>query len=320
MLFKAGLSLCQSHPRLFIFPVLQSLSGIALFFLIQVPLFIFSGFFYHQIINPPGVNVEGTPAFFIHDYNPYLFWPLFLVTVYAAIWITVYFAVAFYAGVKQALNGEQVDLAQALALANSRISVISGWALISTLIYVLRLVVETILNKIFDGLGASLLTRILSAIGFTLADVAWSLAITYAIPVLAEEGTGPLETVSRSANTFKKTWGTRVIADGAAGLVIGLAWLVGAAAMGIGFFLVQGSLSGGPFLGALITLVVAEVVWAVVCGLAGTVMTTTFNAVLYRYSTTGDVVGPYLSEFVTTAFKPVPMGKVEAKMKSMFGR
>ena len=55
--------------------------------------------------------------------------------------------------------------------------------------------------------------------------MAWSLVTFLAVPVIAIEGTGPLETLKRSASIFRQRWGQQItgnIAIGAAVFLFGV--------------------------------------------------------------------------------------------------
>jgi len=56
--------------------------------------------------------------------------------------------------------------------------------------------------------------------------MAWSLVTFLAVPVIAIEGTGPFETLKRSASLFKSRWGQQItgnIAIGGAVFLFGVA-------------------------------------------------------------------------------------------------
>ena len=55
--------------------------------------------------------------------------------------------------------------------------------------------------------------------------MAWALVTFMAVPVIAIEGTGPLETLKRSASIFKQKWGQQItgnIAIGGAVFLLGI--------------------------------------------------------------------------------------------------
>ena len=55
--------------------------------------------------------------------------------------------------------------------------------------------------------------------------MAWSLVTFLAVPVIAIEGTGPFETIKRSASLFRERWGQQItgnIAIGAAVFLLGV--------------------------------------------------------------------------------------------------
>ena len=65
----------------------------------------------------------------------------------------------------------------------------------------------------------------LGNIAARLVGMAWALVTFMAVPVIAIEGTGPLDTLKRSASIFKQKWGQQItgnIAIGGAVFLIGL--------------------------------------------------------------------------------------------------
>ena len=81
-------------------------------------------------------------------------------------------------------------VADGLAVARSRFSQICGWAAISTAISVLMGLLE---NQ--GGTSATSPRR--------LVGMAWALVTFLAVPVIAIEGTGPLDTLKRSGSIFR---------------------------------------------------------------------------------------------------------------------
>src|ERR1700709_51012 len=138
--------------------------------------------------------------------------PLLVIGVYVLSVVGFYFSVGLAAAANMIFNGERATIADGLAVSRANFSQICGWAALSTAISVLMGVLE---NQ--GGVAGNIAARLVGA--------AWSLVPFLAVPVIAIEGTGPLETLKRSASIFKDKWGQQIsgnIAIGAAVFLIGV--------------------------------------------------------------------------------------------------
>lgn len=114
------------------------------------------------------------------------------------------------------LDGRRTTVADGFSAANSRLGVIAAWSLLACSVgVVLRLLEERL--------------PLAGRIGASIFGLAWSLATAFAIPILAYEGRGPLATVERSTQIFKRRWGAQIggsIGIGMAGVLLALPLLV----------------------------------------------------------------------------------------------
>jgi hypothetical protein len=126
-----------------------------------------------------------------------------VIAAYPLTFVSVYCSVALAAVLAIRLEGGDPTLGNGFSAANERLGVIAGWALLACAV----------------GLALRLLEERLPLAGRIAANVfglAWSLATLFAIPVLAYERLGPLETVRRSTEIFKVRWGSSIL--GGAGI------------------------------------------------------------------------------------------------------
>src|SRR4051794_9570256 len=138
--------------------------------------------------------------------------PLVVIGVYALSVVGFYFSVGLAACADMIFRGQEATVADGLAVARSRFAQICGWAAVSTAISDVMGVLEN-----HGGIGGHIAAR--------LVGMAWSLVTFLAVPVIAIEGTGPLETLKRSASIFRQRWGQQIsgnIAIGAAVFLIRL--------------------------------------------------------------------------------------------------
>jgi uncharacterized protein DUF6159 len=172
-----------------------------------------------------------------------------LIAAYPLSFISVYCSVALAAVLGNRLDGKPMTIGQGFSAANERIGLIAAWALlVCTVGALLRLLEERL--------------PLAGRIAAGMFGLAWSLATLFAVPVLAYEGLGPLKTVERSTQIFKRRWGAQIGGTAGIGLIgaiiaipFALILLVGASRPQGGTALVvlggAGTLAAIAFTGAL---------------------------------------------------------------------
>ncbi|HEY0318471.1 MAG TPA: DUF6159 family protein [Solirubrobacterales bacterium] len=211
--------------------------------------------------------------------------PLLVIGVYVLSVVCFYFSVGLAACADMIFRGQDATVADGLAVARSRFSQICGWAAISTAISVLMGALE---NQ--GGIGGQIAAR--------LVGTAWSLVTFLAVPVIAIEGTGPVETLKRSASMFSERWGQQITGNVAIGGAVFLLGVIPAAILIVGGVAVWSSAS---FLGAL--LVVVGALMLAVAMLVSRALSGIFGVALYRYALDGEAVGGFTAEELESAVK-----------------
>ncbi len=211
--------------------------------------------------------------------------PIAVLGLFILAFVGIYFSVGLAATADKLFRGEQASVADGLAVARERVRQVAGWAFFST-------VVGVIIGLIEDqgGVFGSIVGRIL--------DVGWALVTFLAVPVIALEGTGPLETLKRSGTLFRSRWGQQVtgnIAIGGAVFIFGV--LPAAALIGLGILLWGTSGFGGALLVVLgvILLAVALLIQKALSGI--------FGVALYHYAAEGAVLGGFTQAELESAVK-----------------
>lgn len=230
------------------------------------------------------IIVVGPGLYLIDDGKVAFGGPLAVIGFYLLAVIGFYFSVGLAAAADMIFHGRDATVADGLAVARSRFSQIAGWAAVST---VVGLILSALENQ---GAIGQIVSRLLA--------VGWSLITFLAAPVIALEGTGPFETLKRSASLFKSRWGQQVtgnLAIGGAVFLFGV--LPSAALVGIGV-LVWASAS---FAGAL--LVVLGVISIAIAMLISKALSGIFGVALYRYALDGEAVGGFTAEELESAVK-----------------
>jgi Family of unknown function (DUF6159) len=212
--------------------------------------------------------------------------PLLVIGVYVLSVVGFYFSVGLAAAADMIFRGQQdVTVADGLAVSRANFSQICGWAALSTAISVLMGVLE---NQ--GGIGGQIAAR--------LVGMAWSLVTFLAVPVIAIEGTGPLETLKRSASMFKQRWGQQITGNIAIGAAVFLIGVLPAAILIVGGVVLWSSAS---FIGALLVIVGALVL--AIAMLVSRALSGVFGVALYRYALDGQAVGGFTQEELESAVR-----------------
>jgi hypothetical protein len=212
--------------------------------------------------------------------------PLLAIGVYVLSVVGFYFSVGLAAAADMIFRGQgDVTIADGLAVARDRFSQICGWAAISTAISLLMGVLEN-QGGVFGDVAARLV------------GMAWSLVTFLAVPVIAIEGTGPVETLKRSASIFRQRWGTQIAGNVAIGGAIFLLGVLPAALLIVAGVALWSSAS---FAGALLVVVGALI--GAIAMLISRALSGIFGVALYRYATDGEAVGGFTQDELESAVR-----------------
>ncbi len=193
--------------------------------------------------------------------------------------IIIFFNVGLIHCANYALNGADFSVGTGLSFSFSRIGAIATWALVSATVGVILRMIEQRSQRV--------MRFVVSLLG-----MAWSILTFFVVPVIAYEKLGPFASIKRSGSLFRRTWGERVGARFAFGL--------------IGFLLTL--LIAVP-VGFLLGLVhpIAGIVAGFICLLIISVLTATaqtvFKAAAYQYAI-GRPAESFPTENLQHAFAP----------------
>lgn len=211
--------------------------------------------------------------------------PLLVIGVFVLSVVGFYFSVGLAAAADKIFRGEQATVGDGLAVARERFTQILGWAAVSTAISVLMGVLEE-----YGGVAGTIAARFVG--------MAWSLITFISVPVIAIEGTGPLETLKRSGSLFRERWGQQItgnLAIGGAVFLLGVLPSVALGALGVVIWTSAG------FAGAL--LVVLGAIGLAISLLISKALSGIFGVALYRYALDGEAVGGFTPEELESAVK-----------------
>jgi hypothetical protein len=233
-----------------------------------------------------GLIFLGPGAFFLSEHTYGIGVPLVVIGIYVLSVIGIYFSVGLAACADLIFRGEQATVADGMAVARSRFAQICGWAALSTAI----------------GLVIGLLENQGGAIGEIagrLVGMAWSLVTFLSVPVIAIEGTGPVDTLKRSASLFKQRWGQQVTGNLAIGGAVFLLGVLPALLLIVVGFVIWPTTGVGG--GALVVIGVLVLCVALLISKA---LSGIFGVALYRYALEGQVLGGFSQEDLESAVRP----------------
>ncbi len=211
--------------------------------------------------------------------------PIIVIGVYVLSFVGFYFSVGLAACADMIFRGQEATVSDGLAVSRSRISQISGWAAVSAAI--------SLVMGLLENQGGTLGT-----IAARLVGMAWTLITFLAVPVIAIEGTGPFETIKRSASLFRERWGQQITGNIAIGAAVFLLGVLPAAVLIVGGVVLW---SSAAFAGALLVIVGALVL--AIALLVSRALSGIFGVALYRYALDGEVVGGFTREDMESAVK-----------------
>jgi hypothetical protein len=230
------------------------------------------------------IVVVGPGLYLIESDHAVFGGPLAVIGFYLLSVIGTYFSVGLAATADMIFQGREAGVSDGLAVARSRFSQICGWAAVSA---VIGLVLSALENQ---GAIGEILGRVLA--------VGWSLITFLVVPVIALEGTGPFQTLKRSASLFRSRWGQQVTGNIAIGGAVFLFGVLPSALLIFAGFLIWASAS---FVGAL--LLVIGVIGLAISMLVSSALSNIFGVALYRYALDGEAVGGFTPEELDSAVR-----------------
>jgi hypothetical protein len=228
--------------------------------------------------------VVGPGVFLIEEDQSVFGGALAVIGFYLLAVIGTYFSVGLAAAANMVFQGRQATVADGLAVSRERFSQIAAWAAVSATIGIALSALEN------QGAIGQIAGRLLA--------VGWSLITFLAVPVIALEGTGPFETLKRSAGLFRSRWGAQVTGNIAIG---GAVFLFGVLPSGLLIFAGFLIWASAGFAGAL--LLVIGVIGLAISMLVSSALSNIFGVALYRYALDGEALGGFTAEELESAVR-----------------
>jgi hypothetical protein len=269
-LVKASWDVLKADKELLVYPVVSFIGSILVLITFAIPI-IATGLL-------GGLEEGDSPNVLF-----YVVMFLFYLVTYS---VVIFCNTALVGAAMIRLKGGDPTVADGFRIASSHAGNIIGYALISATI---GLVLRWIADR-----------GILGRIVASLLGTAWSIATFLVVPVLVIENVGPIESVKRSINLLKTTWGEQLIANFGMGTVFGLMTLAVILIGGI-IAAAASSISGGLALGIVVVVIVA----VLLIGLISSALGGIYQCALYLYATDGTVQG-FDAETIRYAFAEKP--------------
>lgn len=227
---------------------------------------------------------DGTPTTSTNYQQTPMTWVVIVLGYFLVSVVVTFFTAALMAGAHERLTGGNPTLGSAFGKASSRLPQLLGWALIqATVGLVLRSIAER------GGIVGQILA---SALSF-----AWNIVSWLAVPFIVVDGLGPIESLKRSAEVLKKTWGENLAANIGFG-IINLLVVLAAVLVG-GLFIAVGLWVVGIVLAVLMITISAVIISA---------LTGIYRTALFMYASTQYVPSGFTRESLEGAFRTKRLG------------
>jgi len=259
-LIAASFSVLRQNKQLIVFPVLSTIAAI----LVVVA---FAGF---------GL-VTAHPSSQLHGFGVAAY-PILFAWYCMSAFGAIFFNCALAAGAQECLAGGHPTVAFGLRRALDRVGAILLWAIISS-------TVGIILNFIERRVPLA------GKIAVWLFGAAWGMASYLVVPVLIVEDRNAVESVRRSSQLLRDTWGQQLTA----GIRFGWRFLL---------FLVPGIILGAIGMNYYLPLIALAFVYIVALVAAMSAASGIFKVALYRYAAGGSLPAGWSPDWMSSAFRP----------------
>ena len=294
LLFKTSLSVVANNRELLLFPIVTALLMIVIFLFFLAPVALMpTGYSLTQVEhwqtigNRIGVEVAAGDSEKNFTFStPALAYLVFLYL--ASMFLGTFFNVAFYNEILAALSGQPVSVGRGLRFAMTRLKAILMWSLLAGIV---GLVIKALEERF--GLIGRIVMRLIG--------VAWSVASVFAVPIIVrdEDATNPVQTLKKSADILRRTWGEALIG------YVGVSFASGVIVLGSLVFLLIAviasiALNSGWIIG------IAAVLWflgVLAFGYLTSVMSQVYKGALYLYAADQIVAAPYSADMFNSAWK-----------------
>lgn len=263
-IFKQSLGVLKKDKELVLFPIISGAVTLVLTASFVVPLYFLTG--------AGGDELRVDPAAYV------LFFAFYIISYF----VVIFFNTGLIACAQIRLSGGDPTFKDGMRTASANIGKIAVWALISA-------TVGVILQLVRERAGW------IGRIAAGLFGLAWNLLTFFVIPVMIFENRGVADSIKRSAELFKRTWGENVVLRASIGILMFLLGLVAAVPL---------ALAAATKSAAVIVPVIAvAVAYWLALGIFGACLSGIFSTALYNYASSGVVPSGFTPDAVAGAFE-----------------
>ncbi|WP_420619120.1 DUF6159 family protein [Candidatus Poriferisocius sp.] len=267
---KASWAVLQHDRELAVLPILGALASLAVVLGIGLPIW----------LSTEGIDDGGSSG------SEPMLWIGGIIILFAVTVITVFFNAAVVSGARERFSGGDPTISSAIKGAFSRLHVIVPWAILAlTVGMIIRLIQSS------DNIVARILGSLL--------NMAWGVLTFLVVPILVVEQTGPFQSLGRSGELLRHTWGENLIAQVGFGIIGFVAAIPGIIIIAIG--------ASAGSVGAVVGVTIGFA-WIALVSVVVSTLTAIFQMALYLYATTGQVPMGFEQSGLTDTFNERSQG------------
>jgi hypothetical protein len=273
-LFNQSINLLKQDKEIMLFPVVSTITVLLVTILFGLTLF---------ALYPLLGLGEDTSS----QSQDIIIYGIIFVYYVIAFFITTYFKVGLTAVVYERINGGDINFKDGIKRANGIAGKIFLWSIItSTVGIILKIVSDK--SKWLGKLVASLL------------GAAWNVVTMFIAPTLLLDNVSVWQSIGRSAEVFKKTWGETLILNISFSIIVFLSVLLNILFFGLLAFAV---LAAGFGTIGLLIVGVPFVLSLVIITILSNSLNEIFKVVLYSYARFGIIAEGFSPELIVGAVK-----------------
>jgi hypothetical protein len=271
-LSKQSWAALRQNPQLLMFPTISMIGMIIVTVLFFIPLAaLVPGYVDTRSGNSSSSDIVALIVLFLYYFLTYT--------------VIIFSNTALVGAAMKLIRGEPATVQDGLNIAFARIGKIIVYALISATVGVIARSIRESGRR-----SNNLVVAIIAAIIGGLIQGAWNLVVFFVIPVLVVENVGVVDSLKRSWELWKQTWGEQftgsVVIGGISCLIYIAVFLVG------GALIIAAAAAGSVALAIIVGVIM--VLTLVFLGLISGAVNGIFQSSLYLYATTGDA-GRFIS-------------------------
>lgn len=275
---KQSFKVINSDKEILAFPILASVFSVIYFALMALP------FVMTALMQELGLDSLGAVLYYIVIFLFYL----------GVAFISTFFNVAVVYCAKKRFEGGNPTFGEGFREAAKRIHLIFLWSLLSATVGLVLRILESSAEK-----SKNFFSKMILSIIAGIAGTAWSIVSVFVVPALVFENVGPFESLKKSVEAIKKTWGESIVRHYGLGMAQAAVVVIGSLVLLIPGVLLLFS----AFWQAGVALIALFVLYVVIVGLLFGTADTIFNTALYMYAKTGKAPSVYNSETMKKAFE-----------------